>query len=136
MQKISDLIKSPLTKAIKVYVGQSNHSLQNEAECKIMLSWYRRMASGANPGTGQHKLFHLLFLLFYFSVEKTKFPVGLHSLYTTQPNLLTIFPSYSDGHSVQNCQCFFYVSLHLSAELALQLSDRLVLHPIANWSST
>ena len=90
-KKNPNLIKSLLTKAVKVYVGQSNHSQQNEAECKIMLSWYRRMASGANPGTGQHKLFHLLFLLSYFSVEKTKFPVGLHSFYTTQPNLLSIF---------------------------------------------
>ena len=50
------------------------------------------MASGASPGTGQHQLFYLVFLFFYhFNVEKTKFPVGLHSFYTTQPNLLSIF---------------------------------------------
>ena len=50
------------------------------------------MASGASPGTGQHQLFYLVFLFFYhFNVEKTKFPVGLHSFYTTRPNLLSIF---------------------------------------------
>ena len=39
------------------------------------------MAPDANSGTG--KCFFTYCLLFYFYVEKTRYPVGLHSLYTT-----------------------------------------------------
>ena len=46
------------------------------------------MAPGAIPGTGD--AIHLLFLLFYLHAEKTRYPVSLHSFYTTHPSLLDL----------------------------------------------